>query len=338
MSQFPASDIFRDSSALARGGRTGGPSGSGGRSRSGSRGDVAGSARRRFRRSFFLAPTIGRKRSPSPARSPRLCAALSPTRSASNGCGRRISPSAKAEFLARQIRRPSPSSAALRPFGCRPPGPGFFVPHREERAGDGPAAPGARKRFSKMASNRSKSSPKRETRQALTFETALQLCPHEGVAENVATAFGLIVPDYDAIRAEHASALKRMAEAFEGSLNDKATEMHFQRIVGALVGSAVGAGRFYSTKVGEARAATARAADGGDAEHGSPIGFESKAQRTREFAADMAMQAYALLAAAHGAIDANKDLTGDDWKAYEAPAEAQVEKKAATAQMGAFAG
>jgi hypothetical protein len=189
-----------------------------------------------------------------------------------------------------------------------------------------------------MASNHSKSSPKRETRQALTFEMALQLCPHEGVAENVASAFGLIVPDYDAIRSEHASGLKRMAETFEGSLNDKATEMHFQRIVGALVGSAVGAGRFYSTKVGEARAATARATDGGDAEHGSPIGFESKAQRTREFAADMAMQAYALLAAAHGAIDAYKDLTGEDWKAYEAPAEAQVEKKAATAQMGAFAG
>ena len=188
-----------------------------------------------------------------------------------------------------------------------------------------------------MASNRSKSSPKRETRQALTFEMALQLCPHEGVAENVATAFGLIVPDYDAIRAEHASALKRMAEAFEGSLNDKATEMHFQRIVGALVGSAVGAGRFYSTKVARPPPRR-RAANGGDDEHGSPIGFESKAQRTREFAADMAMQAYALLAAAHGAIDAYKDLTGDDWKAYEAPAEAQVEKKAATAQMGAFGG
>src|SRR5208337_274570 len=42
------------------------------------------------------------------------------------------------------------------------------------------------------------------------------LCPHEGVAENVATAFGLIAPDYETIRAEHASALKRMAEAFEG--------------------------------------------------------------------------------------------------------------------------
>ena len=161
---------------------------------------------------------------------------------------------------------------------------------------------------------------------------------HQGVAENVAQAFGLIVPEYDAIRIEHTTAVKRMAEAFEGSLNDKATAMHFQRIVGALVASAVGAGRFYSEKVTQARDATARAADGGEDEHGTPIGLESKAQRTREFAADMAMQAYALLAAAHGAIDAYKDLTGEDWKAYEAPVDAAVEKKAAASQMGAFGG
>jgi hypothetical protein len=35
-----------------------------------------------------------------------------------------------------------------------------------------------------------------------------------------------------------------------------------------------------------------------DDEHGTPIGLESKAERARQFAADMAMQAYALLAAA----------------------------------------
>jgi len=82
--------------------------------------------------------------------------------------------------------------------------------------------------------------------------------------------------------------------------------------------------------------ATARAADGGDDEHGTPLGLQSKAERAREFAADMAMQAYALLAAAHGAVEAFKDLTGDDWKPYEAPAETGVEKKATAAQIGAF--
>jgi hypothetical protein len=50
------------------------------------------------------------------------------------------------------------------------------------------------------------------------------------------------------------------------------------------------------------------------------------------------MQAFALLAAAHGAIDAYKDLTGEDWKAYEASADPAVEKKAAASQMGAFGG
>ena len=92
-------------------GETGGPSGSGGGSGSGSRGGRRGFSAPAISAILFLAPTMGRKRSPSPAHSPRLCAALSPTRSAGNGCGRRISPSAKAEFLARQIRRPSPSSA-----------------------------------------------------------------------------------------------------------------------------------------------------------------------------------------------------------------------------------
>ena len=33
---------------------------------------------------------------------------------------------------------------------------------------------------------------------------ALQLCPHQGMAEKVAETFGLIVPEYDAIREEHA--------------------------------------------------------------------------------------------------------------------------------------
>jgi hypothetical protein len=187
-----------------------------------------------------------------------------------------------------------------------------------------------------MASKRSKPPVTHDRRKAPTFEMAVLLCPHQGTAENVALTFGLVVPEYDRIRNEHTMALRSMAEAFEASLNEKATAMHFQRIVGALVGSAAGAGRFYSEKVSEARAATARAADGGDDEHGTAIGLESKAERAREFAADMAMQAYALLAAAHGAVDAYKEITGEDWKAYEAPAETGIEKKAAAAQIGAF--
>ena len=104
-----------------------------------------------------------------------------------------------------------------------------------------------------MASNRSKFPAKAETRPALTFDMAVQLCPHQGMAEKVAESFGLIVPEYDAIREEHARALRSMWTGFGDSLNEKATEMHFQRIVGSLVASAVGAGRFFSTKVSESR-------------------------------------------------------------------------------------
>ena len=189
-----------------------------------------------------------------------------------------------------------------------------------------------------MPANRSKSPRKAKTqnRPPATFERAQLLCPHKGVAENVAAAFGLTVPDYDAIKAEHAQALHGLAEAFDGALNERALEMHFQRTVGTFVASAIGAGNFYSQKVTEARAATARAPDGGDDEHGTPLGLISKAQRAREFAADLTMQAYALLAAADGALDAYKTITGKDWEAYEYPAEPVVEKKAAAAQMSAF--
>ena len=54
-----------------------------------------------------------------------------------------------------------------------------------------------------MASNRSKSSPKREDPPGPHLrDSPPAVSPHEGVAENVATAFGLIAPDYDAIRAD----------------------------------------------------------------------------------------------------------------------------------------
>ena len=163
-----------------------------------------------------------------------------------------------------------------------------------------------------MATKRSKSSPKPQTRTPVTFEMAVHLCPHQGVAESVAEAFGLFLPEYDAIRAEHASAVNRMAEAFNGALNDKATTMHFQRIVGSLVGSAVGAGRFYSDKVSEARAATARAADGGDDEHGTGSGLKAARSRVRSRSVRSCGPAPPPCRAWRGRRRAFKDLAGED--------------------------
>jgi hypothetical protein len=193
-----------------------------------------------------------------------------------------------------------------------------------------------------MASNRKTSaqsakSAKPAPNRPVSFEMATLLCPTAPQAERVAEKFGLLAPDYEAIRELHARALHDMAGGFAGALNDKATQMHFQRIVGSLVSSAVGAGRFYSEKVSEARTAAARAADGGK-EPDAPAGFESRALRIAEFAADMAMQSHALLAAAHGAVDSYKQITGDNWVAYQAHDDAQgsLQQRSLKTQLSAF--
>jgi hypothetical protein len=185
----------------------------------------------------------------------------------------------------------------------------------------------------------SKSQKPAARRQPPTIEQAVLLCPTQGQAERIAERFGLIVPEYQSIHAFHDQALRDMASGFDNALNEKATEMHFQRLVGALVSSAVGAGRFYSEKVSEARTAAARAADGGE-EPDAPAGHESRAVRVAQFAADMGMQAFALLAAAQGAVDAYKEITGDDWVPYQAhdDGQAPLEQRSLKTQLSAFDG
>jgi hypothetical protein len=66
--------------------------------------------------------------------------------------------------------------------------------------------------------------------------------------------------------------------------------------------------------------------------------FEDKAARARRFAAEMALQSYALRAAAEGAALAYAEVTGETWKAYEAPmlASAGVSRRGAAVEMAAF--
>ena len=52
----------------------------------------------------------------------------------------------------------------------------------------------------------------------------------------------------------------------------------------------------------------------------------------------MAMQAYALLAAAHGAVEAYKQITGDNWVAYQAhdAAQGSLQQRSLKTQLSAF--
>ena len=75
-----------------------------------------------------------------------------------------------------------------------------------------------------------------------------------------------------------------------------------------------------------------------DEDRDGVAGFKSKAERARLFAARMGLQAYALLAAADGAVSAYEHVTGETWKPYEpeTPGPAPIARQSAAAELAAF--
>ncbi len=179
-----------------------------------------------------------------------------------------------------------------------------------------------------------------QLRKGTTLEMVRLCCPDARQATLISESFGLPVLDGDGIRELHRRLIVETADSLGEGLGERAMQIHLQRIVGAYVGSAHGAGQFYSRAVTEARDATAKAAnDTRDEDLDGPVGFDSTAQRKREFAADMALQSHALLMAAEGAVAAYEHVVGEAWKPFERPVEnpgQSVDRKAAELQMAAF--
>lgn len=176
-------------------------------------------------------------------------------------------------------------------------------------------------------------------RQAITLELVVAHAPHQGLVDNLSSTFGIDAPDYAAIREGTEEHTVRCANQLCDDLNEKAMQIHLQRIVGAFVSSAHGAAMFYGNKVSEARTLTvASANDSRDEDRDGVYGFESKADRARMFAAQMAMQSFALLAAAEGAVHAYAHVTGEAWKPYEAPqaASASTQRRSAAVELDAL--
>ena len=176
--------------------------------------------------------------------------------------------------------------------------------------------------------------PRKEpVRQAITLEAIIARAPHSGLAENLSRTFGLDCPEYAAIREGTEENVVRSANVLRDDLNDKAMEIHLQRIVGSFVSSAYGSATFYQTKVTTAKDLT-MASQNDDRDKVS--GFQSKAENARLFAAQMGLQAYALMAAAEGAVHAYAHITGETWKPYEAPmpATSSTSRKSAAEKMG----
>ena len=179
-----------------------------------------------------------------------------------------------------------------------------------------------------------------QLRKGTTLEMIRLCCPDTAQATLISESFGLPVLDGEGIRDSHRMLIVASAEALNEGLGERAMQIHLQRIVGAYVGSAHGAGQFYSRAVSEARDATAKAAcDARDEDVDGPVGSDSGAQRKREFAADMALQSHVLLMAAEGAVAAYEHVVGEKWKPFERPLDnpgQSVDRRAAAAQMAAF--
>ncbi|MBZ9974077.1 MULTISPECIES: hypothetical protein [unclassified Mesorhizobium] len=177
-------------------------------------------------------------------------------------------------------------------------------------------------------------------RKATTLQMVRFACPDAAQCSLVSESFGLPVLDSDGIRDLHEKLIVDTAAALDEGLGERAMQIHLQRVVGAFVGSAYGSGQFYSRAVSQARDATAKSAcDDRDEDVGGPVGFDSAAQRQREFAADMALQAHALRMAAEGAIIAYEHVVGEVWKPFERSVENSgptVDRKAAELQMAAL--
>lgn len=190
------------------------------------------------------------------------------------------------------------------------------------------------------SSNRSTKSRVTQIRKGTTLEMVRLCCPDSNQASLLSESFGLAVLDSDGIRDFHQRSLIEGADTLTDGLSEKAMQIHFQRIVGSYVGSAYGAGQFYSKAVTEAKDATARLAnDDRDEDRGGPVGFDSNAQRKREFAADMGLQAHALRMAAEGAVAAYEHIVGESWKPYERQVEnpgQTVSQQATALQMAAL--
>ncbi len=178
-----------------------------------------------------------------------------------------------------------------------------------------------------------------QVRTPITFESAARLCPTEGQIAKIVVAYGLAAVDYHAIREQTEAAIATLSNSLAPYMNVKALEMHLQRVTGAHVGSAHGAGSFYESKAQAARNLTMPMMnEDRDEDRMGVDGQANRAERARDFAATAAVQAYAALAAAQGAIDAYAEITGETWKPYVGNAQPgrTVNAQAAAAQLAAF--
>jgi len=188
-------------------------------------------------------------------------------------------------------------------------------------------------------SRNSKPDSRQPAKRAASLETLRLLAPTATQAQKIAESFGLDPVDGDGMKLLHHDLLTETADAMKDTLNERSLQIHMQRLVAAFVGSAVSSAQFYSRTVTDARDATSSLANNDrDEDRDGPVGFDSPAQRKREFAASAALQSFTLAMAAEGAASAYAEIFGETWKPYERPVEPgqKLARKAGQMQLDAF--
>ena len=176
-----------------------------------------------------------------------------------------------------------------------------------------------------------------QSRPTRTLEHAREFCPSEHEADRIADAFGLDQIDPAVIRTSTRNHLTQLVQPIADHMTETGLKVFLQRLVAGFVDSGCRTGEFYDAKVAEARRANAKLhCEERDEDLPGVAGFDSRAQRTREFAARLAMQATALLAAAEGAAQAFEQLTGDSWRPYTPPPAVSLDRRAGEVQLAAF--
>jgi len=174
------------------------------------------------------------------------------------------------------------------------------------------------------------------TREVVNLEAAIMHGPTQDVISKVAKVFAMEPVPTAEIREMVEEHLVLQSRAMP--LTEKNTEMHFQRVVGQYVGSAVSAARFYDAKRATAREMASKLNEDRDEDRDGASGFEGKVERAQMFAAEMAWQAIATLAAAEGAVSAYSHITGNEWKPYvgNTPDNQTVSAQSVAARAAAF--
>ena len=127
-----------------------------------------------------------------------------------------------------------------------------------------------------------------QSRPTRTLEHAREFCPSEHEADRIADAFGLDQVDAIAIRASTKANLCHLAGPLADHMTETGLKIFLQRLVAGFVDSACRTGEFYDAKVAEARRANAKLhCEDRDEDRPGVAGFDSRAQRTREFAAKL---------------------------------------------------